>query len=369
MSSELLTNMVNIRSVYPEEGRLCEYMYDYLVNQGFTVERQQVEGNRYNLLVTKGQGERSILFYGHMDTVPLVNESSWNTNPFELTQVDGRLYGLGAYDMKSGISAFVDACSRSDRYTKMILTVDEENWSAGVWKALQERADFFSDVELAISAEPNFGLGLHGITRGRTGRYLYMVTFTGSPEHIARYRDATDAIEQAGNFIASLYARREELFHASGSVVQVRKIQAESIGMSVCGEASAEVEFLAAPGDSLEAVQAKIQVLAGSAVVAPRQRPTPYLRGYFFDKIPYAQELGHVVQDTTGNEMQLVTRQSVADDNALATLGVPVLTWGPDGDRAHAANEYVIARSVEHLALMYFAFLEATKNRSSTTIA
>lgn len=361
MPRELLTNMVNLRSIYPEEGRLGEYMLGYLESQGFKVERQQVEADRYNLLASKGQGEASILFYGHLDTVPLVDESKWQSDPFTLTERDGNLYGLGAYDMKGGIAAFVDACSRSERYTKIILSVDEENWSAGIWQALEHRRDFFADVELAISAEPNFDGGMHSLTRGRTGRFLYTVTFEGIPAHIARYKDGLDAIQLAAEFTSKLYENREALFHQSGSVAQVRKLAGESVGMSVSAEASAEVEILAAHGDSLEAVQAKIQSLAGSGVVVPKNRPTPYLRGYFFDTIPYQQQLQTVIQAGTGKEMQLVTRQSVADDNALATLGTPVITWGPDGKNAHAANEYIVSDSLQQLALMYFAFLEASK--------
>ena len=56
--------------------------------------------------------------------------------------------------------------------------------------------------------------------------------------------------------------------------------------------------------------------------------------------------------------MNLYTRMSVGDDNALATLGIPVITWGPDGGNAHAPNEYVTKTSLEKLSKMFYEFLE-----------
>lgn len=52
-------------------------------------------------------GGRSLILNGHMDTMPAGNLDSWNTNPWEMTKVDDRLYGLGTDDMKGGLSAMI----------------------------------------------------------------------------------------------------------------------------------------------------------------------------------------------------------------------------------------------------------------------
>ena len=51
----------------------------------------------------------SVGFLGHTDTVEYIE--GWNTNPFELAEKDGKLFGLGACDMKGGIAAMLDAIS------------------------------------------------------------------------------------------------------------------------------------------------------------------------------------------------------------------------------------------------------------------
>lgn len=51
--------------------------------------------------------------------------------------------------------------------------------------------------------------------------------------------------------------------------------------------------------------------------------------------------------------MQLHERSSVGDDNVLATLGIPVITWGPDGKGAHEADEWVDLESLKILSKMF----------------
>ncbi|MFZ2199616.1 MAG: M20 family metallopeptidase, partial [Microgenomates group bacterium] len=352
----LLENMVTIPSSYPSEYELGEYLERYLSSNGFNVASQQVAADRHNIFATKGRGHRAILFYGHLDTVPLTSRAQWQTDPFSLTEIDGNLFGLGTYDMKGGISAFVEACANSKSYCKILLTVDEENWSAGIWKAIAEKSDFFDDVELIISAEPNFGLGLNGVTNARTSRYLYTVTFDGKPAHVANYQDGVDAVNILGKFIADFYATREELFHVNGSYAQIRSVGGSAMGMSVCGISTAEIEVLAAPGETLESVRLKIQSLTTFGVI-PKTRPTPYLPGYIFTAFPYQDTIREVIKKHTGLDMELKSRKSVADDNALATLGIPVITWGPDGGNAHAPNEYVKINSLNILSKMYLELL------------
>jgi acetylornithine deacetylase len=62
--------------------------------------------NRYNLYATfKGEKERSIMFNGHVDTLPPENESAWSFPPLQPFVRDGRLYGMGVCDMKAGLMA------------------------------------------------------------------------------------------------------------------------------------------------------------------------------------------------------------------------------------------------------------------------
>src|SRR3989338_1206630 len=104
---ELLRKLVSINSIFPNEKELVEFLEVYLKDLGFSVSRQFVSENRFNIIAEKGSGSKSLLFYGHMDTVPVYG--SWNTNPFILSENEDLLYGLGVNDMKGGLVAILKA--------------------------------------------------------------------------------------------------------------------------------------------------------------------------------------------------------------------------------------------------------------------
>ena len=62
-----------------------------------------------NFWATRGSSGPVLCFAGHTDVVPTGPLEEWRTGPFQPTVVDGRLYGRGAADMKSGLAAMVTA--------------------------------------------------------------------------------------------------------------------------------------------------------------------------------------------------------------------------------------------------------------------
>lgn len=353
----LLHQLVEIPSTYPNEQAIGDFLYELLRSNGFEVEKQYISDNRFNILASKGRStQKSICFYGHMDTVA-VNESDWKTNPYELVIKSQKAYGCGAFDMKAGIAAFIEATKNSAQYIKLFLAIDEEYISEGAWVAFDQRKDFFSDVQLFISAEPNFEGSLNTITTGRTGRCVINIEFTGKEAHIARFQDGQDAVEMMGEFLSMFYKNRFKLFSSPETVALVRKVSGESNGMSVCAHTQLEIEIFLAHPDTIESAIVAIQSLCSNGKVYLKPRKTPYLSAYQFDQFPLQQEIAEVINAETGRDMILSRRSSVGDDNVLAKLGIPVITWGPDGGNAHSANEYVDLKSVEKLYRMYVKLL------------
>lgn len=352
---DLLSQLVAIKSVYPKENKLGVFLFNYLSKLGFECEKQEVEPGRFNILAQRGSNPK-VLFYGHLDTTPITREKEWLTEPLILTEKEGNLYGIGAYDMKGGIAAFLTALTQSKAASKVFLAVDEENISKGAWHAVEHKKGFFEEIELIISAEPNFGYGMETLTTERSGRCIFSLNIVGKGVHIAEYEKGVDAVLLLRDFIDKLYNLRGELVRQTGTVIQIRKVNGESKGMSVCGEIEVEVEALIGSEDSIENVQRTIQDQTEFEVKV-KHRETPYLTGYKFNTFPYQEELKSVIKNVTKSEMRLASRASVGDDNVLATLGIPVITWGPDGGCAHTPNEYVEKDSILKLAQMFTQLL------------
>ena len=108
-SLDLLKKLVSFNSVFPHEKELAHFLAEELKKLGFKVEMQQFDGNRYNVLASRGTVGKPVLLYGHIDTVPAYSYDHVNRDPFKLEEKDGKLYGLGAYDMKAGIAAMLKA--------------------------------------------------------------------------------------------------------------------------------------------------------------------------------------------------------------------------------------------------------------------
>jgi acetylornithine deacetylase len=99
-----LFDMIDIYSPSGKEEDIQLYLEELLKGADFAVQRQDVEEDRYNLLVTMGQEEPRLYMVGHVDTV-----GAWDLDHFGPLESDGVIRGLGSADMKGGCAAMVEA--------------------------------------------------------------------------------------------------------------------------------------------------------------------------------------------------------------------------------------------------------------------
>ena len=81
---------------------VVDLLAQWLDDLGFVVSLQPLKADptKVNLVAKLGDGPGGLALFGHTDTVPF-DETKWQSDPFELREVDGALYGLGAADMKA----------------------------------------------------------------------------------------------------------------------------------------------------------------------------------------------------------------------------------------------------------------------------
>jgi acetylornithine deacetylase len=129
----LLRDLVNIYSPSGKEEEVLEYTYNYLKRHGLKAIRQEVDENRYNLIVlpeTKGKIE--LCFVGHLDTV-----TAYDLNDYGFRQEGEEAFGLGTADMKAGCAAMMEVFTvlveRGKDFppVSLALVVDEEEDSSG----------------------------------------------------------------------------------------------------------------------------------------------------------------------------------------------------------------------------------------------
>src|SRR5262245_51716222 len=99
------------------EAAVARYIEAWLTKQGFDLEIPEVAPGRPNVLAWLGEmkGERCLLLEGHTDVVTEGDPTEWTHPPFAAELVDGRIYGRGAADMKSGVAAMMIAAAAIKR--------------------------------------------------------------------------------------------------------------------------------------------------------------------------------------------------------------------------------------------------------------
>ncbi|WP_338653828.1 M20 family metallopeptidase [Lysinibacillus sp. Y5S-8] len=113
-ATQFLQALVQINSVNPPANELvvAHKIAEHCTSYGLEVDIQMIDEARANIIVKLLSNEKekcaSLLFSGHLDTVP-VGDVPWHYEPFSADIVDGKMYGRGTADMKGGVAALLEA--------------------------------------------------------------------------------------------------------------------------------------------------------------------------------------------------------------------------------------------------------------------
>ena len=132
---DLAAALVRCPSVTPAAGEAIDLVAHVLAGAGFRTVRTDRNGIP-NLFARWGTGGPVLGFNGHVDVVPVGNPATWRHDPFGGEIDEGRLWGRGAADMKSGVAAWVAAAADFVRDTppagSLIITVTGDEEADGV---------------------------------------------------------------------------------------------------------------------------------------------------------------------------------------------------------------------------------------------
>ncbi len=194
---------------------MAEFICDYLDRPGIEIQKNESpDGSKTNLVVQVGSAEsdrQGLVLSGHMDVVP-ATESEWLSDPFSLTEKDGKLVGRGAADMKGFLAITINRMASIDptrlhNPLVLILTYDEEVGTIGAKHFAETWPDRDQLPRSAIIGEPT-SLRVIRMHKGHLG---VRVTLLGMSAHSGYPHLGINAIEPAARFITALSELRKEL--------------------------------------------------------------------------------------------------------------------------------------------------------------
>lgn len=214
----LTQDLVRIPSQTPleTEAEIAEFVHSWLKGlSGVTVDRYEVQPGRTNVVarLESGSDLPALAVLAHMDTVPFGD--GWTRSPTGGEIIDGRLYGRGACDMKSGLAvamaAFAAAANsgqRPGRDLLMCATVDEEGSFMLGSNDLVDRGLVDSST-FVVATEPT---DLEVVTCHK-GLLWAEVQVAGKLAHAGNPQVGVDAIRASAEFVTRFYRAIEELPH------------------------------------------------------------------------------------------------------------------------------------------------------------
>lgn len=343
--------LVNIDSgTYTPAGveRVASYLRPRFAEAGCDVELRPGTRMGPQLVARRaGTGRGRVLLIGHMDTV--FPEGEAGRRPFKIE--DGRAYGPGVLDMKSGLLVGLyalrllhEAGEAPYAALTMLCNSDEEVGSPESGPLVRELA---READAAIVLEP--GRGLEDVTVARKG----VATFTLEVEGLAAHAGVEpelgySAILELAHRVVALQALNGSI---EGVTVNVGTVQGGERPNIVPDRAVAKIDVRAPSREAVAAIEAALGQACATATV-PGTRL--HLSGGFmhqpFEQTPASKDLFDHAQAAArelGLELRGRSTGGGSDGNTTAAAGVATLDgMGPSGGLAHNPGEWISVASI-----------------------
>ncbi|MGN9780674.1 M20 family metallopeptidase [Nonomuraea sp. ZG12] len=295
----------------------------------------------------------TLMFEGHTDVVTEGDLSTWTVDPFGGEIRDGRLWGRGSADMKSGLAATLYA-TRALQLAgpfpgriKVCALADEEGLMLGAHHFVAEGLG--ADVDGAIVAEPEAG----EICAVAKGALRLRVDLTGKMAHGAMPQHGRNPIQAVGALLTGLRAlerdlqerhpAHEHLGEVYVTPTVVRAGTEEQVNV-IPATASVFVDVRTVPGLEHQAVADRVAALAawdGITAEVSVLVDRPPVDVPVDDPVVAALAAAH--RDVTGAEPVYGGVPGSTDGTVLTHWGgIPSVVYGPGGKWiAHQSDEYV----------------------------
>ena len=331
---------------------------------------------------TLGEGERSLIICGHIDTVAPGDPEAWDTPPLEATVVDGRLHGRGTVDMKAGlacglyaIKAVMDAGVKPKGRVVFTSVIGEEDGGCGALATCLRgyRADagiIMEPSETKIASEVAGAMSFRVTVPGRSAHACVREEGVSAIDKFITLVEGLRELEKTRNQDVDdpLYGRYDTPYALSIGTVHGGEWPG-TVPDKVVFEARLGVKVGETNEEARRQLEKKVDDIAAGDPWLSVNRPIVEWAGYSF--APSKVELDHpIVEAVAGSYRDAVGMESVyegmtyaSDARLLINVGrTPTIVFGPGDVRdAHSANESVsleeLDKTVRTLALTVLRFL------------
>ena len=367
----LLKRLIACPSVTPETAGAMDVLDAALTAIGFTVTHLRFDGDGSypvdNLFAVRGTGGRRLLFAGHTDVVPPGERATWTSDPFIPREADGKLYGRGAADMKSGIAAFIAAAAATpaDAGTIMLAITNDEEADAinGTEKLIAWAQEHQHRFDFALVGEPSSAALLgDSIKIGRRGSFSGRIVVSGTQGHVAYPDRANNPLPVLARIVTALDTIIDTgTTHFPATNLEVTSIDVGNAVSNVI-PASGTIRFNIRYNDLWTPDTLADWVIARIATVDPSGAEVSFTvsgvpsRSFLSPLSDDVAILSSAIEATTGRRPEFSTGGGTSDARFIAQYG-PVVECGLVGPSMHKADEHIAIADLTGLTEIYRAFM------------
>jgi succinyl-diaminopimelate desuccinylase len=369
---ELTKALIARSSITPDDKGCQQLIIDQLASLGFKTEHMPFgEGDDKvdNLWLRKGTEAPLFCFAGHTDVVPTGPVENWDSDPFEATERDGKLYGRGTADMKGSIAAFTVACSQFVQdypdhkgSISYLITSDEEGPAHhGTVKVIETLEARNEKIDWCLVGEPSSTKQVGDVIKnGRRGSLGCTLKIIGKQGHVAYPHLADNPIHLTAPMLAELttmvWDEGNDFFPPT--TFQVSNLNSGTGATNVIpGILEMVFNFRFSTEITPEEIQQRVEAMLN-------QHELEYEINWALSGLPFLTAEGSLVESAvaainkvTGIDAELSTSGGTSDGRFIAPTGAQVLELGPTNATIHQINECVGIDELDTLEKIYYELL------------
>lgn len=203
---QVLKDLIRINTANDHEKQAAVYLQRLFKDYGISSQLVEYAPDRDSLVAELNSGQEGpvLVLAGHLDTVALGDRDRWEHDPLSADEVNGKIYGRGSVDMKSGLAAMAitlielkEAGLPQKGKLRFLGTVGEELGAMGSEQLTDQ--GFVDDATAMIVGEPTGG----NIVYANNGSIGYTIKSFGKSVHSSMPQTGVNAVENLAQFLVA----------------------------------------------------------------------------------------------------------------------------------------------------------------------
>lgn len=361
---EMIEALVAIPTVSRDSNLDCiNFIRDYLSARGVSATLVENEdGSKASLFATIGpEVEGGVVLSGHTDVVP-VDDQDWASDPFQVVERDGRLFGRGTCDMKSFYAialAMLPEMQSLKRPIHFALSYDEEVGCLGAPALIEALTAAIPAPQAVIVGEPT----MMRVVKAHKSIFRFNTLITGLEAHSSQPHRGVSAVMVAGRLINWMHERQcrnaaeadaDCAFEPPYTSLHCGVVHGGTATNIMARHCEFDADFRSVPGEDAAAYFRELETFARTVVEPEMQAIAPDTGIEFridaqvpaFESADTCPAVSLVRQLTGQNDLESVSYG--AEAGQFQAAGHAVVMCGPGSiDQAHQPNEFISLAQVE----------------------